>query len=621
MANEAITEELFRALLEKSGYFSDNEIIVERQQSINTKVQNLLSKASKSAKGVGAGFPDFIIRTPKYPQLVIVVECKAETKQHESENKNKYASHAVDGALLYASYLAKEYDVIAIGVSGQTKQELRVTHYLHLHLQDKANLVFESSGVKSFADYHSGYLKTDFKFKQDFDALLAYSKKLNDLLQNKKIKESQRSLLISAILIALENPAFKVSHKLIATAKEITAQIVSTVKSELNGSGIPQEKITNILHAYSFIQMNTSLINDKLFVLDLIDAIEKNINGFAKTYQYFDTLGQFYIEFLRYANADKGLGIVLTPPHITQLFVELADIDKESVVLDNCCGTGGFLISAMRTMIKAAKGDSKREASIKKNQLVGIEYQDDIYALAASNMILHGDGKSNIFQGDCFKMVDEVKKRFKPTAALLNPPYKSHKDDPEELAFALNALEMLEKGGKCVIILPMSCALAQKGDEAELKRKLIEKHTLEAVLSLPNELFHNSKVGVVTSIMVFTAHRPHPVDKKTWFGYWKNDGFVKSKNLGRTDLHHKWDEIKKAWLSAYHNRDDIPGQSVKRVVSHTDEWCAEAYMETDYATLKQEDFEREVKKFTLFNMMLDTQGGIVVDSEEVSDAT
>ena len=265
--------------------------------------------------------------------------------------------------------------------------------------------------------------------------------------------------------------------------------------------------------------------------------------------------------------------------------------------------------------------EGTREASIKKNQLVGIEYQDDIYALAASNMILHGDGKSNIFQGDCFKMVDEVKKRFKPTAALLNPPYKSHKDDPEELAFALNALEMLEKGGKCVIILPMSCALAQKGDEAELKRKLIEKHTLEAVLSLPNELFHNSKVGVVTSIMVFTAHRPHPVDKKTWFGYWKNDGFVKSKNLGRTDLHHKWDEIKKAWLSAYHNRDDIPGQSVKRVVSHTDEWCAEAYMETDYATLKQEDFEREVKKFTLFNMMLDTQGGIVVDSEEVSDAT
>lgn len=620
MANEAITEELFRAALVNSGYFSDNEIIVERQQSNNTKIQNLLSKASKSVKGNGAGFPDFIIRTPKYPDMLIVVECKAETKCHESEGKNKYASHAVDGALLYASYLAKEYDVIALGVSGQAEKELRITQYLHLHGQDKAHLVFEKSGVLSFDDYHSGYLQTEFKFNQDFDALLAYSKKLNDLLQNKKIKESQRSLLISAILIALANKAFRISHKELKTAKELTEQIVQTVESELNGSGIPPQKIKNILHAYSFIRMNASLINDKLFVLDLLDEIDKHINGFAKTYKYFDTLGQFYIEFLRYANADKGLGIVLTPPHITQLFVELAEIDKDSVVLDNCCGTGGFLISSMRAMIKAANGDSKREASIKKNQLVGIEYQDDIFALAASNMILHGDGKSNIFQGDCFKLVEEVKARFKPTAALLNPPYKSHKDDPEELAFALNALEMLVKGGKCAIILPMSCALAQKGDEAELKRKLLEQHTLEAVLSLPNELFHNSKVNVVTCIMVFSAHKSHPSDKKTWFGYWKDDGFVKSKNVGRTDLNHKWDDIKKAWLSAYHNRDDIPGQSVKRVVSHTDEWCAEAYMETDYSDLKQEDFEREVKKFTLFNMMLDTQGGAVVDDEEVSDA-
>jgi type I restriction-modification system DNA methylase subunit len=618
MANEAITEELFRDALDKTGYFSDSQIIVERQQSQNTKIQNLLSKASKSAKGYGAGFPDFIIRSSSFPQVVIVVECKAETKYHESNSHDKYASHAVDGALLYAAYLAKEYDVIALGVSGQTEQELRISHYLHLHEQDNAHSIF-GRDVLSFHDYHDGYLKTDFKFNQDFYALLAYSKKLNDLLQNKKIKESQRSLLISAILIALANKAFRVSYIELITAKEITGQIVKTVESELNGSGIPLEKIANILHAYSFIQMNASLVNDKLFVLDLIDAIDKQINGFAKTYEYFDTLGQFYIEFLRYANADKGLGIVLTPPHITQLFVELAAIDKDSVVLDNCCGTGGFLISAMRTMIKEAGADSKRVESIKKHQLVGIEYQDDIFALAASNMILHGDGKSNIFQGDCFKQVATVKARFKPTAALLNPPYKSHKDDPEELSFALNALEMLEKGGKCVIILPMSCALAQKGDKVELKRKLLEQHTLEAVLSLPNELFYNSKVSVVTCIMVFSAHKPHPSDKKTWFGYWKDDGFVKSKNIGRTDLNHKWDEIKKVWISSYHNRDDISGQSVKRVVNHLDEWCAEAYMETDYSSLTQADFEREVKKFTLFNMMLDTQSGVVA-GEESGDA-
>lgn len=612
MANEAITEDIFRALLNKYGYTAGNGITVERQQSEHTKIQNLLAKASKSKKGKGGGFPDFIIRTAKYPQLLIVVECKAETKYHESETKTDYAAYAVDGVLLYASYLAKEYDVIAIGVSGQTEQELRLSNYLHLHRQDKAHPVFGSKLLK-FDEYHDGYLKSDLKFNQDYDALLAYSKRLNDLLQNKKIKESQRSLLISAILISLDNEAFRLSFKALKTAKEITAQILGTVRSELENSDIPQDKIANILHAYSFIEINASLTGNKEFLLELIDGIDENINGFIKTHKYFDALGQFYIEFLRYANADKGLGIVLTPPHITQLFVELTEIDKESIVLDNCCGTGGFLISAMRKMILDAQGDKLREESIKKHQLVGIEFQDDIYALAASNMILHGDGKSNILQGDCFKSVDIVRQKFKPTAALLNPPYKSHKDDPEELAFALNALEMLEKNGKCAIILPMSCALAQKGDEAELKRKLLEQHTLEAVLSLPNDLFHNSKVGVVTCIMVFTAHRPHPTDKKTWFGYWKDDGFVKVKNRGRIDLHHKWDKIRTEWLSAYHNRDDVPGHSVKRSISHTDEWCAEAYMETDYSTLIQNDFERELKKFSLFNLMLDIQPEVAVE--------
>lgn len=603
MANEAITEDIFKALLDQKGYTDANQIIVERQQSTNTKIQNLLSKASKSSKGTGSGYPDFIIRTAKYPQLLIVVECKAETKYHESETKINYANYAVDGALLYASFLAKEYDVIAIGVSGQTKQELRLSSYLHLHGQDKAHPVFGSNLLK-LDEYHEGYMKSDLKFNQDYDALLAYSKHLNDLLQNKKIKESQRSLLISAILIALDNKAFRLGFKELKTAKEITGHIAGTVRSELEGSDIPPEKIANILHAYSFIEINASLTGNKDFILKLIDGIDKNINGFIKTHQYFDALGQFYIEFLRYANADKGLGIVLTPPHITQLFVELADIDKDSVVLDNCCGTGGFLISAMRKMILDAKGNKQREESIKKNQLVGIEFQDDIYALAASNMILHGDGKSNIFQGDCFKSVEVVRQRFKPTVALLTPPYKSHKNDPEELAFALNALEMLEKSGKCAIILPMSCALAQKGDEAELKRRLLEHHTLEAVLSLPNDLFHNSKVNVVTCIMIFTSHKPHPADKETWFGYWKDDGLVKVKNRGRVDLNHKWEKIKADWLSAYRNRKSLPGYSVARVVSHTDEWCAEAYMETDYSKLTNKDFENVVRDYVGFNIKI-----------------
>ncbi|GAB1458203.1 hypothetical protein MASR2M48_35110 [Spirochaetota bacterium] len=80
---------------------------------------------------------------------------------------------------------------------------------------------------------------------------------------------------------------------------------------------------------------------------NLIQSIDEKINRFIRTYKYYDTLGQFYIEFLRYANNDKGLGIVLTPLHITELFVDLAGVSSTSIVYDNCCGTSGFLISSM----------------------------------------------------------------------------------------------------------------------------------------------------------------------------------------------------------------------------------------------------------------------------------
>ncbi len=319
-----------------------------------------------------------------------------------------------------------------------------------------------------------------------------------------------------------------------------------------------------------------------------------------RTHGYFDAIGQFYIEFLRYANSDKGLGIVLTPPHITQLFIELAEVDKDSVVLDSCCGTGGFLISAMRRMIEDAKENTKKINNIKSNQLIGIEYQDHIYALATSNMILHGDGKSNIIQGNCFKVNSTVKDEFNPNVALLNPPYRNNKNDPYELDFALNALGMLDKGGKCIIILPMSCALAQKGPELELKRKLLERHTLNAVMSMPDDLFHNSKVNVSTCVMVFTAHKPHAAHKKTWFGFWKDDGFIKVKNKGRINLGSTWKDIKLEWLSAFHNKDNVSGYSIKHIVIYKDEWCSEAYMLTDYSTLTKEDWVKTVRKFIAY---------------------
>jgi hypothetical protein len=126
MANERKTEKIVRSHFEK---YTD-VIKIEEQSSDIPKIDKLLKYASK--KGEGKGRPEFIITFNENKDFLIVVECKADTTNHESTNKDKYSEYAVDGALLYASFLSKEYDVLAIAVSGETKQQLRVSHFFHL---------------------------------------------------------------------------------------------------------------------------------------------------------------------------------------------------------------------------------------------------------------------------------------------------------------------------------------------------------------------------------------------------------------------------------------------------------------------------------------------------------
>ncbi len=491
--------------------------------------------------------------------------------------------------------------MLTIGASGESKSELRISCYLLLSGTNTPEKVFGET-LLSFNDYYSGYIKNPRKFSQDYNKLLGYSRDLNETLHEKKIKEAQRSLLISGILIALQNTAFAVSFSSHKKAKQLANNLITTIVDELSGSDLPQAKLNTMRQSFNFISTHATLSEDKKFFDKLIREIDKHINSFSRTHRYFDTLGQFYIEFLRYANNDKGLGIVLTPPHITSLFAALAGVNKDSVVLDSTCGTSGFLISAMKLMVDDAKGDSVKIQNIQKKQLIGIEFQDDIYVLAVTNMVLHDDGKSNIHQGDCFELVDMIRERYQPTVGLLNPPYKTKKSDIEELEYVLNNLEMLQPNSTCVAIVPISCVLAQEGKGLELKRKLLKNHTLEAVLSMPAELFHNSKVGVVTASLIITAHTPHSRTKKTWFAYCRDDGFIKTKHRGRIDMHDKWAGIKDSWVSAFSNRETIPGFSLMQKVQAEDEWCVEAFMETDYSRITDDDFENELKQFAIFNI-------------------
>lgn len=608
--NERKTENIVRSELRKLKYES-SDVIIEDQISDNPKIDKLLKNASK--KGLNKGYPEFIITSKIYPDLLIVIECKADIKKHISGTLDKYSEYAVDGALLYASFLSKEYDVIAIGISGVSLSELKISHYLYLKGNHSYNN-FLSNELLSLEDYYNNYIQHPSKFNEDYNSLLEYSQTLNNTLHSNKIKESQRSLLISGILIALKNKSFKSGYKGHNTAEQLADNLVNTIANELANSNIQKNKVNNLKNAFSFIKTHSTLSTDKLFLENLITEIDTKLNSFLKTHKYFDALGQFYIEFLRYANNDKGLGIVLTPPHITELFADLANVNKDSIVLDNTCGTAGFLISSLNKMIIDAKGKSQKIEEIRTSQLIGVEVQDDIYALAITNMIIHGDGKSNIHLEDCFKLAKKMKFEPKPNIGFLNPPYQSETTDPEELEYVLNNLQFLDKNGTCIAIVPMSCAIAQTGSSYELKKRLLDKHTLEAVMSMPEDLFHNSKIGTVTCIMILKAHIPHITsNKKTWFGYWRDDGFIKKKILGRVDFNNTWYKIKEKWVNAYINRETIPNFSLMKKVTAEDEWCIEAYLETDYSKLDEGEFKEYFKHYLTYKIL----NSIEEENEEI----
>lgn len=592
--NERITEQLVREQLRDQGYYDQSSnISVEEQRSNSAIIDKLLKQASK--RGSGAGYPEFIISSKSEPEFVCVVECKADVTKHQSSDLNKYTDYAVDGARLYAEHLSKELDVLFIGVSGQNRNELKVSHYLQLKKEKEITPIFGNE-ILSFQSYISQYKQA--RFRVDYENLIKYVQELNKNLHRKKIPENNRAILFSGILIALEDDVFCDSYKSYKSASRLSEFLVQSIQQKLENSNVPHTRVHEMNQAFSFIKTHTALI-DEGYLIELVKDIHEEIRTFIKSNDYFDIISKVYVEFLKYANNDKSLGIVLTPDHITDLFCEIARVNQNSIVLDNCCGTGGFLVAAMQKMVSKANGNQAKIEEIKKNQLIGIEYQDHIFTLCASNMIIHGDGKTNIIKGDCFKKTKEAAQQ-KPTIGLLNPPYNDV-TGIDELEFVLNNLSAVEQNGTVVAIVPMRCALYQTGIGLALKERLLQSHTLEAVMSMPTELFY--PVGTVTCVMVFTAHVPHNESKrKTWFGYWKDDGFSKEKHRGRVDTSNTWKEIRDRWLNMYRNREIAPGQSVMEHITASDEWCAEAYMETDYSKITREDFEIVVRNFAAFKI-------------------
>ncbi|AYH47039.1 HsdM family class I SAM-dependent methyltransferase [Dickeya fangzhongdai] len=629
MANERKTEGLVRDQLRALGYYEpDNGISIEEQKSEISKVKFLLSKASKNAKG-NTGYPEFIISNLKDTAFLIVFECKHDVRKHESQARNKPVEFAVDGVLHYAKHLAKDYTVVAVAVSGETRSSMKISSFLVPAGTTETKILANESGTSvtellPFDDYYRlASFDPDVAKKRHSD-LLAFSRELHELIWAKaKVSEEEKPLLVSGTLIALMNATFMKTFDSLP-AGELQDAWLGAIKKELDKAEIPQAKKDTMLQPYTSIAVHPNLGRPDSRTAkeypsgvfkEIIRRICENVWPYINIYHDFDVVGQFYGEFLKYTAGDKkALGIVLTPGHIAELFSLLANVGPESRVLDICAGTGGFLISAMQHMLKKAVTEVQRQ-DIRRNRLIGIENSPKMFALAASNMILRGDGKANLHQASCFDdAIIRSVKCMKPNVGMLNPPYAQSKSDAElhELYFVKQMLNCLQPGSIGIAIVPMSCAISLN----PVREELLKHHTLDAVMSMPPELFNS--VGVVTCIMVWIAGQPHESsNRKTWFGYWRDDGFVKTKHKGRIDINHRWSEIRDRWVAMYRNREIHPGESVMQSVTYSDEWCAEAYIETDYSVLTKELFEKEVKKYVLYNLMLEAHA--VTQEDGVDD--
>lgn len=610
MANERLTEEIVRDHFKGDPFIKS--VKFEEQRSSNKRIQELLKGCSKNG-GKGNGYPEFIISFPTNSNYIIVVECKAKTSNHESENRDKPKEYAVDGVLHYAKALSEGYNVVAIAVSGETQSELLVSHYYwrkgsinYSETTDKKLLTIDDY-LQMFEDqfFISDFYTRDIAYKARF---------LNEEFQAYTIPEYKRCTMVSAMLLALIDKNFKKNYAEIDTISELGKKMLAAIDSVFDeeddmvrNKAIILREFESILNEPLFEQ-KTIKHKDKKIDEDTLEVakyfisyLERNVYPLVEHSNIgYDVLGRFYVEFIRYAASEQKSGLVLTPAHITELFCDLAELRVKDVVYDPCCGTGGFLVSAMQRMFKMAGGDKKLREKIRKKQLCGCELRPDMFTYACSSMRFRGDGKSNLYNGSCFNNAEIIAENHKPTVAFLNPPYDV--GNTRQMEFVEHALNTLDEkaDGRVVAIVQFSCAIKDEKELKVVKQRILSKHHLKAVLSMPDDLFY--PVGVVTCIMVFEANKPNK-GRKTWFGYFKDDGFEKRKHLGRIDARNRYSNIKNDWLAAYRNQDEIPGLSIRKEVSTNDEWCAEAYMETDYGTLTKEDFERKIKEFVAFNVL------------------
>ena len=552
-------------------------------------------------------------------RLAILVECKDRFSRWKKEKIQKQLQD-------YVRYEKAYSDKKIVAILAETDgDDVWVWYGQSVIIDDDHKQTGERS-LKTFEEYESlCFGKVNDKIK-----VVDSIKILNEKLHSDGVNEKLRSQFVGTCLLALKNG---LTYKNVSatldpnTGNNLPPEkvVIHSIKSILSGLLSKSGDITDLNKAGKLSVLNNKVLDDQDITTltydelkDILEFIDSNVVPYIndKNTAGQDLLNLFFTTFNKYVGkSDKNQAF--TPDHICDFMSKAVGVNKNSRVLDPCCGSGAFIVRAMTDAMDDCETEAERD-NVKKNQIFGIEYEDGAFGLSSTNMLIHGDGNSNVVQASMFDRAEWIQEK-NINVVLMNPPYNAtkkfcdpqytrtwdskKKEDPSKgFHFVEWVARHMPSTCKIAVLLPMQAAIGNSGDVKKFKKKMLDNYTLDAVFSLPNEMFYPG-ASAIACCMIFDLSQKHErANRDTFFGYFKDDKFIKRKGLGRVeqtdqDGNSLWLKTEAEWLDLYKNKREVPGLSVMHKVTCDDEWLAEAYMETDYTKLTVDDFERTIRDY------------------------
>lgn len=555
-------------------------------------------------------------------RLVILVECKNSFSRWKKEKIQKQLQD-------YVRYEKAYSDKKIVAILAETDGDDVWVWYGQSVIIDDDHKQTEEKSLKTFEEYENlCFGKVNDKIK-----VVDSIKILNEKLHSDGVNEKLRSQFVGTCLLALKNGlTYKNVNSTVDpnTGNDLPPEkvVINNIKSILSGLLSKSGDISDLNKAGKLSVLNNKVLDDQDIITltydelkDILEYIDSNIVPYIndKNTAGQDLLNLFFTTFNKYVGkSDKNQAF--TPDHICDFMSKAVGVNKNSRVLDPCCGSGAFIVRAMTDAMDDCETEVERD-NVKKNQIFGIEYEDGAFGLSSTNMLIHGDGNSNVIQASMFDRGEWIQEK-NINVVLMNPPYNAtkkfcdpqytktwdskKKEDPSKgFHFVEWVARHMPSTCKIAVLLPMQAAIGNSGDVKKFKKKMLDNYTLDAVFSLPNEIFYPG-ASAIACCMIFDLSQKHErSNKETFFGYFKDDKFIKRKGLGRVEQTNQdgnslWINTEAQWLDLYKNRKVVPGLSVMQKVTYEDEWLAEAYMETDYSTLSEKDFQGVINAYVSY---------------------